>query len=60
LPHFFGTRKAAEQNCYLSGVEFIGPRTEQLDAIVAFVKAYHRRKHMAQKNKAPNSQTPPQ
>lgn len=33
--------------CYLTGIEFIGPKDEQLEAIVAFVKAYQRRKHHA-------------
>ena len=32
---------------YLTGIEFVGPRDTQLKAIVAFVKAYQRRKHMA-------------
>jgi hypothetical protein len=36
---------------YLTGVEFIGPQDEQLNVIVAFVKAYHRRKHFNQKIK---------
>lgn len=33
--------------CFLSGIEFIGPKDEQLEAIVAFVKAYQFRKHHA-------------
>ena len=52
------TRISPETNCYLTGVEFIGPRTEQLDAIVAFVKAYHRRKHAIQNNTAPTAEPP--
>lgn len=31
--------------CYLTGVEFIGPKDEQREAIIAFVKAYQHRKH---------------
>lgn len=30
---------------YLSGIEFIGPKEDQLSAIVAFVKAYNHRKY---------------
>lgn len=52
------TRTAAQPNCYLTGIEFVGSRTEQLDAIVAFVKAYYRRKHVIQNNTAPISKTP--
>ena len=33
--------------CYLTGIEFIGPKDEQHEAIIAFVKAYQRRKHHA-------------
>ena len=39
------TRKSNKDGYYLTGVEFIGPREEQLNAIVAFVKAYTRHKH---------------
>jgi hypothetical protein len=52
------TRVSPATNCYLTGVEFIGPRTEQLDAIIAFVKAYHRRKYAIQNNTAPTAKTP--
>ena len=31
---------------YLSGIEFIGPKDQQHQAIVAFVKAYQRAKHL--------------
>ncbi|MFA6011290.1 MAG: PilZ domain-containing protein [Desulfobacteraceae bacterium] len=30
---------------YKSGIEFTGPKAKQVDAIVAFVKAYQRTKH---------------
>ncbi len=43
------TRKSDKSECYLTGVEFIGSKDEQRNAIVAFVKAYHRRKHAEQK-----------
>lgn len=46
-------RQSKKTGCYLTGVEFIGSRDEQLDAIVAFVKAYHRRKYACQNKKAP-------
>ena len=39
------TRYMESSGCYLTGVDFIGPKEEQLGAIVAFVKAYQRRKH---------------
>ena len=42
------SRKADLPDCYYIGIEFIGPRNEQHEAIVAFVKAYQRRKHSAQ------------
>jgi hypothetical protein len=32
---------------YLTGIEFIGPKDQQIAAIVAFVKIYQRRKHLA-------------
>lgn len=31
---------------FLSGIEFVGPKDQQLQAIVAFVKAYQRKKHI--------------
>jgi c-di-GMP-binding flagellar brake protein YcgR len=31
---------------YFTGIEFIGPRDEQREVIVAFVKAYQRNKHL--------------
>lgn len=30
---------------YMSGIEFTGPKAKQVDAIVAFVKAYQRSRH---------------
>ena len=30
---------------YLTGIEFVGPKDEQREAIVVFVKAYQHRKH---------------
>jgi len=44
------SRYNESSGCYLSGIEFIGPKDEQLEAIVVFVKAYHRRKHLIEKN----------
>lgn len=41
--------KDSKSNEFLSGIEFIGPKEKQLQAIVAFVKAYQRRKHMSGK-----------
>jgi len=49
------SRQSKKTGCYLTGVEFIGSRDEQLDAIISFVKAYHRRKYACQTNKAPVS-----
>lgn len=39
------SRYEESSGCYLSGIEFIGSRDEQLEAIVVFVKAYQHRKH---------------
>jgi c-di-GMP-binding flagellar brake protein YcgR len=39
------TRKSEDDRFYLTGVEFIGSRDENLKAIVAFVKAFNSRKH---------------
>jgi len=39
------TRKSAAEGCYLTGIEFTGALEEQRSALVAFVKAYHYRKH---------------
>ena len=50
------TRKSTTTECYLTGIEFIGSKDEQLGAIVAFVKAYHRRKHISQNQKQPQPQ----
>ena len=32
---------------YLTGIDFVGPKEKQLEAIVAFVKVDQRRKHLA-------------
>ena len=34
-----------DSNCFLTGVEFIGPKDKQVEAIKAFVKTYLRQKH---------------
>ncbi len=39
------SRYEESSGCYLSGIEFIGSKDEQLEAIVVFVKAYQHRKH---------------
>ena len=39
------TRKSDRPGFFLTGVEFIGSKDEQINAIVAFVKAYHRLKY---------------
>lgn len=41
----------ATGNC-LTGIEFVGAKDKQLKAIIAFVKAYQRRKHIALENRA--------
>jgi len=46
------TRKSNKPGYYLTGVEFIGSKEEQINAIVAFVKAYHWRKHAEQKRQS--------
>ena len=38
------SREDASSNCFLTGIEFIGPKEEQIRAIVSFVKAYQYRK----------------
>ena len=38
-------RESDRKGFYLTGVEFIGSKDEQLNAIISFVKAYHRQKH---------------
>ncbi len=38
------TRKSDRAGFFLTGVEFIGPKDEQLNAIIAFVKTYHHKK----------------
>ena len=39
------SRYVEASSCYLTGIEFIGPKDEQLEAIISFVKAYQHRKH---------------
>ena len=41
------SRYVESSGCYLTGIEFIGPKDEQLEAIVAFVKAHQYQKHQA-------------
>ena len=41
------SRYCNDSGCFLTGVEFIGPKDEQLEAIKAFVKIYLHRKHIA-------------
>ena len=38
------TRKSDKAGFFLTGVEFIGPKDEQLNAIIAFVKTYNHNK----------------
>ncbi len=38
------TRESEKKNFFLTGVEFTGSKQEQLNAVIAFVKAYSRRK----------------
>lgn len=39
------SRICRETGSYLTGVEFIGPKDKQLKAVIAFVKAYQRKKY---------------
>ncbi|MFW6080971.1 MAG: PilZ domain-containing protein [Desulfosalsimonas sp.] len=39
------TRKSDKPGCYLTGIRFTGSKKEHINAIVAFVKNYHRRRH---------------
>ncbi len=39
------SRYIEASGCYLTGIEFIGPKDEQLEAIKVFVKAYQHLKH---------------
>ncbi len=48
------TRQSNRDGVYLTGVEFIGSKDEQLSAIVSFVKAYHRRKYSTKNKKSPS------
>jgi c-di-GMP-binding flagellar brake protein YcgR len=44
------THRDTDSAYFLTGIEFIGPEAEQHQAIVAFVKTYQYRKHMAKKS----------
>lgn len=46
------SRYCNESGCFFTGVEFIGPKDEQLEAIKAFVKIYTWRKYNANDRKA--------
>ncbi len=39
------SRESENPGCYLSGVRFAGSRQENIQAIVAFVKTYYRKKY---------------
>lgn len=39
------SRKSENPGCYLSGVRFAGSKQENIQAIVAFVKTYYRKKY---------------
>ena len=41
------SRYCNESSCFLTGVEFLGPKDEQLEAIKAFVKIYLHQKYAA-------------
>lgn len=43
--------KARASSRFLTGIEFVGPRDEQLQAITSFVRAYQRSKHKDEKNR---------
>ena len=49
------TRKNSNSNRYLSGIRFLGTEDQFREAIIAFVKVYHHRKHQAAK-KSTNSE----
>src|SRR6056297_1665052 len=49
------TRQSEDKNLFLTGIEFLGSKDEQLSAIVAFIKAYHRRKYASQRVQESNS-----
>lgn len=42
------SRYNTDPGCYLTGVEFIGPKDEQIEAIKVFVKIHLHKKHTAQ------------
>ncbi|MDA8403790.1 MAG: PilZ domain-containing protein [Desulfobacteraceae bacterium] len=39
------SRSCEKTKTYFTGIEFIGPKDKQIKAVVAFVKAYQRKKH---------------
>jgi hypothetical protein len=39
------SRACKQTESYLTGIEFVGPRDKRIKAVVAFVKAYQRKKH---------------
>jgi c-di-GMP-binding flagellar brake protein YcgR len=39
------SRYVESSGCYLTGIEFIGPKDQQIEVIIAFVIAYQHRKH---------------
>ena len=41
------TEKRPSKSRYLTGIEFLGPKDKQIEAIVAFVKTYQHGKHKA-------------
>jgi hypothetical protein len=43
------TRKNSNSDRYLSGIKFLGNEDQSRDAIIAFVKVYQHRRHLAAK-----------
>jgi len=39
------SRPCKQAESYLTGIEFVGPKDKRIKAVVAFVKAYQRKKH---------------
>jgi hypothetical protein len=44
------SRKNSSSGRYLSGIRFLGNEDQSRDAIVAFVKVYHHRRHQVKNN----------
>lgn len=42
------SRFCSKTGIYLTGIEFVGPKDKQVEAIVAFVKIYQRKKYRAE------------